>query len=1836
MFGLHAWVINPTLQILKSLLGFVIRGGQPRRQEIFGQTFLVVVMACLFSLLSQAKSLVVDFDHGFSWVQMLCATLLAYGLSLLQFIVLVPLIVYAARLTYLVTVLILQPLGLFYGLKWTVDAVLPEFLNFVGPIITHLTFSYLVLRNSTPVRAWRRLIEGSPIEVALRFMRKSKIISHCVLLRAWMAGRLTNTEISVVLADLNGLLFCKVDAMAQQFRDLMLQFGRLWATRANRPVPGQPEMHPAPPTFSTASFAAVESPMLVEISNTLRTMWGMDLHLERFSAQIAFGITLAGAAFMSLFASKLNPTVFTKWVEVNASFLKNFSVVKTTVTECASLFGNTVSTFLGMGSLVPADARQYAAYIKLGNLITETSALEEKVKDDVEQALADYGGFDAIMTRLDQYAAAAYDCSKAELRNTAMFNTFYSILANIRVAVSKYSTSSSLVCEPVCVWIQGPAGVGKSMLVQQLITQLETYHGEKLAVWSLTSSTNHFDGYYQQPIVLLDDMLATNDAAQQNQFLHIVGSTAFRTPQADLPDKGRKFSSKYVIVTSNYYGLDPTQPNHVQAAAFNRRRHIIVHVHEAVRGNNGIVNRMGTRFGTSWLTPAQGNARAITHIDLVPSVFTNRTMMQVCEKMYSMHNQSMRLYREQLAMMNPIPVQANVEEQGALTRNGSNYGTLAQLNYFTVDAPLELPDYGDASLPPNADHTNGFYGTDEASVILVSGLIARKIALHEYTMHIWERCEHDNTLVHFTPPNMFKCSHMCKEHMSFPPEFKIRTIKITDHDSEVAKMSIPKAFGEETPVDDFLILAHSPERQHVQQRLTEQVQTTAQLPHPRVRSLTPPPPLEQHIFVGPRQQYWIYWFVRFVLPTIVILFGSWTIWRVWKYCMKSETQMEAATCKPEKISANRVLAQDVYGLSHKKTTIVCEATKVISERARRRGPLPVTVSKSYHDSSAETTSLASGSYLEALQMVVTDLKSGKSIITVPHNHFAEFYEQFGAYTYLDKKTQVQLRVFDERSKRKIGPSKVKSLTTVKRDYAVSGDNIVSTPTGVALEADDLTITDLTINEQACPDTTSLAVADSIVGRSVVFFYAYADDGTAIKMNALMLRGRYGATVRHAFTGFTSYFISDGATSYAVLPLWTAEKRDVTIFEAEKSAPNFPDISKHLRSVKGMALLDNVLGLMTIRRQHGYIYTAGHFEAETEVTPRAASKVEAVPFKIRTAYSYAFSTALTTYGDCGSPYFVLNTGYANKLVGIHFAGTEQTAFCAPIYKEDLEAAMTHQEPENQGLQGDFKWQVAFDPQQKEIVERKFPGSEYVGTPVTVLGVPSTVSQPTETRLWCSPLAHPLFPTDCQPSVLSSKDSRLAAPVQVLEEGIKKWTAKREYTIDATRLANSVEWAKSLFIGVCKNETFRVLSAREAITGTTDIPMSSSVDLTTSGGYRFLSQGGGKHDYLCVGSDGALDFRAGPTKERLDGAMNDLCTAFHNQAIVPVCFKASLKDEPVKIKKIATGETRVFAASALDMLIVQRRYIGAAIWGLMRTRKRTPIKVGMNAQSVEFRELWHYMQRISDVGFCADYKNFDGSIPREFMLAVVEIYNALYKKYDKNWTEDHDKIRTGMYANISGPTLAFKNTVLRAPRGNPSGQVGTTVDNCIVNMLLYHYCYSGIAQQAGQEHLDFDTNVALAVYGDDNIVTISQEAQKFFTFKSMQAEIAKLGMVLTPANKGDTDCPLIHLAEMTFLKRSFVRDGDRIFGRLERSSIGKLISYTKGPRHHFHEEPGGVHYELPTLLSTIESLATEMSLYPKEEYDTLMGHCQAVVADLGGNVIVMPHAQKRTCTYNLSCV
>jgi len=150
-------------------------------------------------------------------------------------------------------------------------------------------------------------------------------------------------------------------------------------------------------------------------------------------------------------------------------------------------------------------------------------------------------------------------------------------MTRIKIEYNRIKTACSRRQEPVCVWLWGKPGAGKSVFTKHLIDQLSLLEGKTLSVYTRNSEEQYMSGYCGQDVFVVDDFGSSVNAFDITEFIPIKSSSAYSVNMAAIEEKGTFFRSRYIILCSNMAGImhadKLTNPE-----AVDRRRDFLINV----------------------------------------------------------------------------------------------------------------------------------------------------------------------------------------------------------------------------------------------------------------------------------------------------------------------------------------------------------------------------------------------------------------------------------------------------------------------------------------------------------------------------------------------------------------------------------------------------------------------------------------------------------------------------------------------------------------------------------------------------------------------------------------------------------------------------------------------------------------------------------------------------------------------------------------------------------------------------------------------------------------------------------------------------------------------------------------------------------------------------------------------------------------------------------------------------------------------------------------------------------------------------------------------------------
>lgn len=308
------------------------------------------------------------------------------------------------------------------------------------------------------------------------------------------------------------------------------------------------------------------------------------------------------------------------------------------------------------------------------------------------------------------------------------------------------------------------------------------------------------------------------------------------------------------------------------------------------------------------------------------------------------------------------------------------------------------------------------------------------------------------------------------------------------------------------------------------------------------------------------------------------------------------------------------------------------------------------------------------------------------------------------------------------------------------------------------------------------------------------------------------------------------------------------------------------------------------------------------------------------------------------------------------------------------------------------------------------------------------------------------------------------------------------------------------------------------------------------MRTSPGYPYVlyKETGlkGKEPYFELADDGSRQLKKGSLAEELYEDIVHFSKTQVPELVVIECPK----DELLKVDKVRQGACRLFEIMPLHYNLFLRQKTLSFSRFQQENRHKLPCQVGARVYSRDWTHMYQRLASKSMQAINCDYSGFDGLLNAQMVGCIANMINALYTS--PNETILSGRQRFNMISALFGRLAIVKEDVYRVRAGLPSGFALTVVINSIFNEILIRYCYRVLVPQVARN--SFSKYVTLLVYGDDNLISCTEETAKYFNGSSIKETLRAKGITITDGS--DKTSPTIEwkpLSELDFLKRRFLR-------------------------------------------------------------------------------------------------
>ncbi|AYQ66681.1 nonstructural polyprotein [Drosophila kikkawai virus 1] len=685
--------------------------------------------------------------------------------------------------------------------------------------------------------------------------------------------------------------------------------------------------------------------------------------------------------------------------------------------------------------------------------------------------------------------------------------------------------------------------------------------------------------------------------------------------------------------------------------------------------------------------------------------------------------------------------------------------------------------------------------------------------------------------------------------------------------------------------------------------------------------------------------------------------------------------------------------------------------------------------------------------------------------------------------------------------------------------------------------------------------------------------------------------------------FSELINEDHTLNRAIQLAYGEHKLDAVIFNTSENSNAFlhRSILKHFILKEELGRLrGNMQGLLlSYHNDNGQIAKVvkslndvHNYEQELKISVEDESYIH------RAGYLY---NGDTMKGDCGGPLIIKSNSLLRKIVGMHISGATGEGYSAKLYQELLQ---DHIDLLSKKLGEEHRVQCYLHIDESILVDNNCNLPNGVFTEIGTLKIP--LHQASRTVLKPSIIHGMLSEPITKPAYLKpfEKDGKLIDPAY---KGLEKCGGVTPL-IDTQICSMAQNYVKQKLYVDHKNIGFadyaRVLTYEEAIMGTEDIYM-SAVCRSTSPGYpfnsdpQFKTSKPGKQQWM--GNNDQFDFTSASALQ-LRNIVEELEANCKKGIITGVICADTMKDERRPILKVEDGKTRMFSACPMHFVVLFRKYyLGYAAF-LMHNRNLNGVAVGTNPYNEDWDQIVRQISKKGKKVLAGDFSNYDGSLNTQVLWMVYETIEEFYKRNDVNYNANDAKVRYSLWLHIVNSVHVYGNNLYQWTHSQPSGNPFTVIINSIYNLLILVIAYLTTIKNSNLEYkqkaklfntISFDRHVSPIVYGDDNILNISDDICELFNQQTLTDSLEMLGHTYTEETKDGKIHKYRNIHDISFLKRKFVFDEDTYhwIAPLDISVIYEMLNWVRG---------NSVD-SVSLLKSNIETALREVSLHGVNEFN-----------------------------------
>jgi hypothetical protein len=508
----------------------------------------------------------------------------------------------------------------------------------------------------------------------------------------------------------------------------------------------------------------------------------------------------------------------------------------------------------------------------------------------------------------------------------------------------------------------------------------------------------------------------------------------------------------------------------------------------------------------------------------------------------------------------------------------------------------------------------------------------------------------------------------------------------------------------------------------------------------------------------------------------------------------------------------------------------------------------------------------------------------------------------------------------------------------------------------------------------------------------------------------------------------------------------------------------------------------------------------------------------------TIYGSNYTYPVSKYGYCLG---ALIDASSHKIIGFHYCGNGRVGF-----SEKVDVSMLEMD------KYDYDVPILREPDQT---------FDAINAAVYPIGHTRDRHQQSEGTNITESYIHGAVKITTAPAILSPKDTRAwGSPLYM---GVSKHGLPSrpfpQYWVDraAEDFSNKIRTMRPLL----KSEDggIRPVTIQEAIFG---LPgYYNSIDFSTSPGYGWKTNGRGKRDLV--------DPDTQTISEALKERINAMLVSFKNNTVPFIIAVDCLKDETLKLEKIKKpGSTRIISTMPFEYQIILRMITLPFMVAHQAQNLDYEHAIGISVigpNSMEFDDLAKRLEGGKIIA--GDYKNFGPGASAQVAKAALKIIVDWYKQHGMS-QEFLDLVEIVLSVLVGTNHLCY-DKVYATPCGIISGSGVTVVLNSLIHSLYMRIAAIGI----GITMPEYNDGVEYWTYGDDGIGKVHDCLIERYNMLTISQFFADYNIIYTSVHKDDISQKYCELYETSFLKHAFKLHGDTYLAALEKDSIENQINW-----------------------------------------------------------------------------